>query len=159
MLRDRRSWSDRRVQSGGVAGRSWQWPFIAALLSPAAANATITSVFEGTVACTEQTKGAEIGQRWCGNSANTTVPSWDGTPIDVVGGLPARHGRGQRLPGRGHLPRLGRHEDHALEPDRPALAETRLRRLQHVRPRLGLLLRRAFDANSRRRPANSATST
>ena len=65
--------------------------FLAALLSPAAANATITSVFEGKVACTEQTKGAETGQRWCGNSAGTVVPSFDGTSIDVVRRLPRRH--------------------------------------------------------------------
>ena len=57
------------------------------LLLPSVASATITSVFGGTVPCTEQT-GANAGQRWCGNSAGTTVPVWDGTPIDVSVAFP-----------------------------------------------------------------------
>ena len=72
--------------------------FLAALLSPAAANATITSVFEGKVACTEQTKGAEIGQRWCGNSAGSVVPSFDGTSIDVSVGFPVATGSDNDYP-------------------------------------------------------------
>jgi hypothetical protein len=61
---------------------------IVGLLAPSAANAAITQVF-GTVTCTTQPSGATAGQRWCGNSANTTVPVWDGTPIDVAVGFPA----------------------------------------------------------------------
>ena len=38
--------------------------------------------------CTVQ-GGLSAGQRWCGNEANTTVRSWDGTPIDVSVGFPA----------------------------------------------------------------------
>ncbi len=72
--------------------------FLAALISPAAANATIPSVFEGKVTCTEQTKGAEIGQRWCGNSAGTTVPSFDGTPIDVSVAFPPATGEDNSYP-------------------------------------------------------------
>ncbi len=47
---------------------------ILGLLAPASASATITSVF-GTVTCTTQSAGASEGQRWCGNTANTTVPT------------------------------------------------------------------------------------
>jgi hypothetical protein len=67
------------------------------LLVPAAANATITSVF-GTVTCTTQTTGAATGQRWCGNSANTTVPVWDGVPIDVSVGFPVASGSDNNYP-------------------------------------------------------------
>jgi hypothetical protein len=67
-----------------------------ALAIPATAGATISSVF-GTVTCTEQT-GANAGQRWCGNSANTTVPSFDGTPIDVAVGFPAATGEDKNYP-------------------------------------------------------------
>jgi hypothetical protein len=69
----------------------------ACLLAPAAANATITSVF-GTVTCTEQGPGATAGQRWCGNSAGTTVASWDGTPIDVAVGFPVATGSDNNYP-------------------------------------------------------------
>src|ERR1700760_1015186 len=67
-----------------------------ALVIPATAGATINSVF-GTVTCTEQT-GANAGQRWCGNSANTTVPSFDGTPIDVSVGFPVATGEDKSYP-------------------------------------------------------------
>jgi cephalosporin-C deacetylase-like acetyl esterase len=67
-----------------------------ALAIPAAAGATISSVF-GTVTCTEQT-GANAGQRWCGNSAGTTVPSFDGTPIDVAVAFPAATGEDNNYP-------------------------------------------------------------
>src|ERR1700760_3690966 len=66
------------------------------LAVPAVAGATITSVF-GTVTCTEQT-GANAGQRWCGNSAGTTVPSFDGTPIDISVGFPAATGEDKNYP-------------------------------------------------------------
>jgi hypothetical protein len=56
-------------------------------LAPAVASATITSVF-GTITCTTQTSGATAGQRWCGNRPGSTVPSWDGTRIDVSVGFP-----------------------------------------------------------------------
>jgi hypothetical protein len=69
---------------------------VVALAIPAAAGATIGSVF-GTVTCTEQT-GVNAGQRWCGNTANTTVPVWDGTPIDVSVGFPAATGEDNNYP-------------------------------------------------------------
>ncbi len=67
------------------------------LAVPSVASAAITSVFGGTVACTEQT-GANAGQRWCGNSANTTVPSFDGTPIDVAVAFPPATGGDNNYP-------------------------------------------------------------
>lgn len=70
---------------------------IIGLLAPSAASATITKVF-GSVACTTQTSGATAGQRWCGNSSGTTVPSWDGTPIDVSVGLPPASGSDNNYP-------------------------------------------------------------
>jgi hypothetical protein len=72
--------------------------FILALLAvPAVAGATIGSVF-GTVTCTTQGPGASEGQRWCGNSANTTVPSFDGTPIDVAVAFPPTTGADNNYP-------------------------------------------------------------
>src|ERR1700759_3280691 len=67
-----------------------------ALAIPATAGATINSVF-GTVTCTEQT-GANAGQRWCGNTAGTTVSSFDGTPIDISVGFPAATGEDKNYP-------------------------------------------------------------
>ncbi len=67
------------------------------LLAPAAANATISSVF-GTVTCATQGAGASEGQRWCGNTANTTVPTWDGTPIDVSVAFPPATGADNNYP-------------------------------------------------------------
>jgi Acetyl xylan esterase (AXE1) len=61
---------------------------MAVLVVPSVASATITQVF-GTVTCTTQPSGATAGQRWCGNSSNTTTTTWDGTPIDVAVGFPA----------------------------------------------------------------------
>ncbi|WP_210494910.1 CocE/NonD family hydrolase [Patulibacter sp. SYSU D01012] len=64
-----------------------------------AAGADVPAVFGG-VTC--QTRPAEAtvdsptggtipvgGQRWCGTTRGTTVPTWDGTPIDVQVTLPA----------------------------------------------------------------------
>ena len=56
---------------------------ILGLLAPSGASASITSVF-GTVPCETQASG----QRWCGSAEGTTVPSWDGTPIDVSVAFP-----------------------------------------------------------------------
>jgi hypothetical protein len=67
------------------------------LLVPAAASAAIPSVF-GSVTCTEQTTGASAGQRWCGNSAGSTVTSFDGTPIDVAVGFPVASGSDNNYP-------------------------------------------------------------
>lgn len=69
----------------------------AALVAPTVANAAIGSVF-GTVTCTEQTTGAATGQRFCGNSAGTTVTSFDGTPIDVAVGFPVATGADNNYP-------------------------------------------------------------
>jgi hypothetical protein len=68
-----------------------------ALMFPAGARAAIPQVF-GSVTCTEQTSGASAGQRWCGNSAGTTVSSWDGTPIDVAVGFPVASGSDNDYP-------------------------------------------------------------
>ena len=70
---------------------------ILGLVAPSAASATISSVF-GTVTCTTQGAGASEGQRWCGNTANTTVPSWDGTPIDVSAAFPPATGADNNYP-------------------------------------------------------------
>ena len=43
-------------------------------------------------------KAPTIGQRWCGNSAGTTVPSWDGTPIDVSVAFPPATGADNNYP-------------------------------------------------------------
>lgn len=67
------------------------------LLVPAAANATISSVF-GTVTCTTQPSGGTAGQRWCGTSSNTTVSSFDGTPIDVSVAFPPESGSDNNYP-------------------------------------------------------------
>jgi hypothetical protein len=60
----------------------------AALIVPSVASATITQIF-GSVSCATQTATATAGQRWCGTSGGTTVPSFDGTPIDVTAAFPA----------------------------------------------------------------------
>jgi hypothetical protein len=67
------------------------------LVVPTIANAAIPSVF-GTVTCTTQGAGASEGQRWCGNAANTTVPSFDGTPIDVAVAFPPASGAENNYP-------------------------------------------------------------
>jgi hypothetical protein len=83
--------------------KSWKLLALASLivlglLAPSAANASITSVF-GSVTCTTQGAGASVGQRWCGNSANTTVKTWDGeTPIDVSVAFPAETGTDKNWP-------------------------------------------------------------
>jgi hypothetical protein len=69
----------------------------ALLVVPSVASATVGSVF-GSVTCTEQTTGATTGQRFCGNTANTTVSSFDGTPIDVSVGLPVATGADNNYP-------------------------------------------------------------
>jgi X-Pro dipeptidyl-peptidase (S15 family) len=66
---------------------------ILGLAAPSTASASITSVF-GTVTCTTQGSG----QRWCGNTAGTTVPSWDGTPIDVSVAFPPATGADDNYP-------------------------------------------------------------
>ena len=66
---------------------------ILGLVAPSAASASITSVF-GTVTC--ETQGS--GQRWCGNSEGTMVPSWDGTPIDVSVAFPPASGPDNNYP-------------------------------------------------------------
>jgi dienelactone hydrolase len=67
------------------------------MMVPAAANATITQVF-GSVSCATQTGASTLGQRWCGTSAGTTVPSFDGTPIDVAMAFPAESGPDNNYP-------------------------------------------------------------
>jgi hypothetical protein len=67
------------------------------LVVPSMAGATITSIFGG-ISCTTQTATATAGQRWCGASAGTTVPSFDGTPIDVAMAFPAESGSDNNYP-------------------------------------------------------------
>jgi acetyl esterase/lipase len=82
-------------------------PMVGAVLAalafaPAANAADPVQVFTGTPkaqTCTEQTTAGFEGQRWCGTVTDptaaqqtvpaTTVPSFDGTPIDVSVALPA----------------------------------------------------------------------
>lgn len=94
--------SDRaRALVGGVARARLLLALpavLVALAAPASASATISSVFEGKVACETKSSGAEAGQRWCGNSAGTTVPSWDGTPIDVSVAFPPATGADNDYP-------------------------------------------------------------
>ena len=53
---------------------------LGALLVPQAANAAIPSVFGGAVTCTVQPDNV----RFCGSSSpRSTVPTFDGVPIDV----------------------------------------------------------------------------
>ncbi len=81
---------------------------ILGLLAPASASATITSVFGGTVTCTTQSAVGEEGQRWCGNTAGTTVKTWDGiTPIDVAVAFPAATGADNNYPVVGIYPPWG----------------------------------------------------
>jgi len=75
-------------------------------VAPSVASATITSVF-GTVTCATQGAGASEGQRWCGNTAGTTVPSWDGTPIDVSVAFPPASGSDNNYPLIGIYPGWG----------------------------------------------------
>ncbi len=81
---------------------------ILALLLPASASATIASVFGGTVTCTTQSAAGEEGQRWCGNTAGTTVTTWDGvTPIDVAVAFPPATGSDNDYPVVGIYPPWG----------------------------------------------------
>ena len=64
------------------------------------AQAAVTDAFDGAVSCTTQPAipaplpgNENSGQRWCGSNTSlpglgSTVPSWDGTPIDVNFALP-----------------------------------------------------------------------
>ncbi|HTZ85869.1 MAG TPA: acetylxylan esterase, partial [Solirubrobacteraceae bacterium] len=48
--------------------------------------------------CTTQVSGSQTGQRWCGNSSNTTTASFDGTPIDVSVAFPPESGSDNNYP-------------------------------------------------------------
>jgi hypothetical protein len=67
------------------------------LVVPSVASATISSVF-GTITCTVQPSGATAGERFCGPTANTTTPSFDGTPIDVAMAFPVESGADNNYP-------------------------------------------------------------
>src|SRR5690242_2974926 len=57
----------------------------AAMIAPAAASAAPpTSVFGGDVPCTVQGNGVDF----CTDTPRSTVPAWDGVPIDVNVALP-----------------------------------------------------------------------
>lgn len=77
----------------------------AALAFAPTAGADVPAVFSNGVACSTQAAGATVpngsggtlpvaGQRWCGTVRGTTVPTWDGTPIDVQVTLPAEPATG-----------------------------------------------------------------
>jgi predicted acyl esterase len=72
------------------AARTLAIPFalIAALAIAPAARAEVDSVFDGAVACSEQD-----GIRFCGGDPST-VPTWDGVPIDVNVALPPQPASG-----------------------------------------------------------------
>jgi hypothetical protein len=67
------------------------------LLAPSAASAAIGQVF-GSVTCTTQPSGATAGQRWCPSTGAATVPSFDGTPIDVAVAFPVAAGADTNYP-------------------------------------------------------------
>jgi hypothetical protein len=67
------------------------------LVVPSVASATISSVF-GTIPCTTQPSGPTAGQRWCGATAGATVPSFDGTPIDIAMAFPVESGADNNYP-------------------------------------------------------------
>jgi predicted acyl esterase len=56
----------------------------AALLAPQAASAAPASVFGGAVPCSPQ----DGGVTFCTAAPRSTVPAWDGVPIDVNAGFP-----------------------------------------------------------------------
>lgn len=70
------------------------------IVGGSAAQAAVTDAFDGSISCTTQPAipaplpgNENAGQRWCGTGissalARSTVPSWDGTPIDVNFALP-----------------------------------------------------------------------
>lgn len=63
-----------------------------ALAIPASANATITTVFNDAAAPLSCTVQATTNYRFCGTTTNTTIPSFDGSPIDVSVSFPADAG-------------------------------------------------------------------
>ncbi len=72
---------------------------VAALSIPSIAQAQITEVFTDTetpVACEEQT-GDDAGIRFCSNfeDPRSTVPTWDGVPIDVNVAFPSEETYGE----------------------------------------------------------------
>jgi predicted acyl esterase len=74
-----------RSLSGGRLGRLALLCAIAgALPAPQVASAAPASVFGGAVPCAAQPDGVTF----CSDSPRSTVPAWDGVPIDVNVGLP-----------------------------------------------------------------------
>lgn len=63
-----------------------------ALVVPTTANATISTVFDDAAAPLACTVQPTTNYRFCGPSAGSTVPSFDGTPIDVSVSFPADAG-------------------------------------------------------------------
>ena len=104
------------------------------LALPSVAEAAIPNIPNGAggdITCTVQ-GGANAGQRHCSGIFTT----FDGAPIDINVGFPARAGEraGRRLPDRRAVPRLGRLQ---ARRDLGRLDQRRLRRLLDERPRLG----------------------
>src|SRR4051812_22764043 len=83
---------------------------LGSLFACTTAEAATTQVFTNTaspVTCYEAPAGATAGQRWCSGtgvgspaetSAASTVPSFDGTPIDVSVTLPPANGTDNNYP-------------------------------------------------------------
>lgn len=63
-----------------------------ALAVPTTANAAISTVFNDAAAPLSCTVQPTTNYRFCGTSAGTTIPSFDGTPIDVSVSFPADAG-------------------------------------------------------------------
>jgi fermentation-respiration switch protein FrsA (DUF1100 family) len=63
-----------------------------ALAVPTTANAAISTVFNDATSPLSCTVQPTTNYRFCGATANTTVPSFDGTPIDVSVSFPADAG-------------------------------------------------------------------
>ncbi len=127
---------------------------ILGLAAPSAASASITSVF-GTVTC--ETQGS--GQRWCGNSEGTSVPSWDGTPIDVSVAFPPASGPDN------NYPVVGIYHGYGGTKIKPSKARQRSggwhRATRSSASRTAALANRAVPnpRRSKRRPAQTGTST
>ena len=93
-----------------------------ALLAPQAASADITSVFGGDVGCTTESDGV----RFCdlgSDPARSTVPAWDGVPIDVRVAFPPApaSGPGRALSADHAVPRLRRRRSSRLADMQPFL--------------------------------------
>ncbi len=82
-MREHRSWLRARTVRGGL-GAAVLIAGALALAQPAAA-ASPTSVFGGQIPCSQRPDGATF----CNANPRSTVPAWDGVPIDVDAAFPS----------------------------------------------------------------------